>query len=94
MQEDIKDTELYRGKLKDRILWNLYREWLEVVAERETPELDYDLKMAVWDVPKQIMMRVIQEMVDEGWLKDMVGIVTLTAEGRKECKRRGFDKKN
>lgn len=93
MHEDIKNTELYRSKLQERILRNLYREWLEVVAERGTPELDYDLKMAVWDVPKQIMMRVIQEMVDKGWLKDMIGIVTLTPEGRKECKKRGLNKK-
>ena len=94
MQEDIKDTELYRGKLQERILRELYREWLRVVGEDGIPELDYELKMAVWGVPKKIMMRVIEETIDEGWLEDTTfGCVSLTREGRKECKRRGFDKK-
>lgn len=94
MEEGIKDTELYRGELQERILRTLYREWLEVVGESKIPELDYELKMVAWGVPKKIMMRVIEETIDEGWLEDSTfGCVILTREGRKECKRRGFDKK-
>jgi len=42
MQEDIKDTELYRRKLQDRILRKLYREWLRVVGEGKIPEFNCD----------------------------------------------------
>jgi len=91
MEEEIKDTELYRIKLQDRILRELYREWLRV-GESATP---FDYKAAKkWDVPDEIMMRVIRETVDVDWLEHRTfGHVALTSEGRKECKRRGFDEK-
>jgi len=94
MEKDIKDTELYRMKLQDRILRELHREWLRVVGEGGIPEFDYRESAKKWDVPKEIMMRVIEETIDEGWLEHSTfGHVGLTPEGRKECKRRGFDKK-
>lgn len=97
MQEDIKDTEFYRGKLQERILKKLYREWLRVVGDEEMfePEFDCYESAKQWDVPKEIMMRVIEETVDEGWLVYSTSReVRLTPKGRKECKKRGFDKKS
>jgi len=92
MQKDIEDTELFRNNLQNRILRELHREWLRVVGENRIPEFDYDESGKQWNVPKRIMMRVIEETIDEGWLKNSTfGHVELTLEGRKECKRRRLD---
>lgn len=92
MQKDIEDTELFRSNLQRRILRELYREWLRVVGKNRIPEFDYDESAKQWNVPKEIMMRVIEEMIDEGWLKHSTfGHVELTSDGRKECKRRKLD---
>ena len=94
MEEEIKDTELYRSKLQDDILRELCGEWLRLIGKSEIPDFAYYKKAKEWDVPEQIMARVIEEMIDEGWLEEITnGYVTLTAEGRKECKRRKFDRK-
>lgn len=92
MHEDIKDTELFRSNLQNRILRDLYREWLRVVGKGGIPGFDYRKSAKKWDVPEEIMTRVIQETVDEGWLEYFTfGHVALTPEGRKECKRRKFN---
>lgn len=57
MQKDIENTELSRSNLQNRILKDLYKEWLRVVGKGGIPEFDYDEKGKQWNVPKEIMIR-------------------------------------
>lgn len=65
MQEDIKDTELYRSNLQDRILRELCGKWFRVAGTTEIAELDGDELAKEWDIPERIMWRVVQEMIDD-----------------------------
>lgn len=90
IEKDVKDTELYRSELQNRILRELCRKWFRVAGTTEIAELDGDELAKKWDVPGRIIWRVIQEMIDEGLLECEGIDIRLTREGRKECKKRKF----
>lgn len=78
-----EEIEVESEKLKLRIIGCLYKWYIEGIEQGKIPEFNVKEKINEWKVSSKLMNKLIDEIVDDGYLeRSSFGHVVLTKQGR------------
>ena len=79
-----EEIEVESEKLKLRIIGCLYKWYVEVLEQSITPTFNIEKKINEWKISSKLMHKVIDEMIDDGYIKhsSFGGQIKLTKQGR------------
>ena len=78
-----EEIEVESEKLKLRIIGCLYKWYVEVLEQSITPTFNIEKKINEWKVSSKLMHKVIDEMLDDGYIeRSSFGHIVLTKQGR------------
>jgi len=89
-----EEIEVESEKLKLRMIGCLYKWYVEVLEQGITPTFNIEKKINEWKISSKLMHKVIDEMIDDGYIKrSSFGQIKLTKQGRLLARKEKLENK-
>ena len=89
-----EEVEAESEKLKLRIIGCLYKWYVEVLEQGITPTFNIEKKINEWKTSSKLMHKVIDEMIDDGYIKrSSFGQIKLAKQGRLLARKEKLENK-